>query len=62
VTRTKYAEVAKEIPLVGIYGPYYNAMHAAAGTAVQKVGFDQASPAEALAAAAAQIRQETGLK
>lgn len=61
LVRQVYADSAKTIPEANIYGPYFNTMSNAVNTAVQKFATKQLSAKDALAEAAATIRQETGL-
>jgi hypothetical protein len=58
-----YTKAAQVIPNAHIYtGPYSASLDTIAATAVQQVGLGKATPAEALKAAADQMRTETGMK
>lgn len=62
VTRSLYADVAKEIPVANQYGPFSQAIRGALATAVQKYATGAMSAEEALKEAANNIRTETGLQ
>lgn len=60
--RKVYVDAAKTIPEANIYGQHFSTMSGAINTALQKFATKQLSAKDALAEAAATIRQETGLK
>jgi len=55
-TRKTYAEVAGQIPSATVYGPNYRTMNASVSTAIQKFATGSVSAADALKAAADEIR------
>jgi len=59
--REIYAEAAQNIPVVNIYGEFYNVMQSNLDVAVQRVALGEESAEDALSEAADIIRMETGL-
>lgn len=62
VTRTLFADVAKQIPVANQYGPLSQTVRGAVTTAIQKFAMGQMSAEDALKEAANTIRTETNLK
>jgi multiple sugar transport system substrate-binding protein/lactose/L-arabinose transport system substrate-binding protein len=61
VTRTLFAEVAKDIPKAYVYGEYAVTMSGATSTALQNYALGNMTAEEALSEAADTVRLETGL-
>ncbi len=60
-TREIYADVAAQIPVAYIYGPYYTAMNGHVALAVQEYATGLKTAEEALQDAAEAVRNETGM-
>jgi lactose/L-arabinose transport system substrate-binding protein len=61
VARRIYLDVAKQIPIGYVYGPYYQLMHDHISTAIQRYATGALTAEAALKETAAQIRLETGM-
>jgi ABC-type glycerol-3-phosphate transport system substrate-binding protein len=62
VTRTVFADVARQIPIANQYGPLSQTVRGAVATAIQTYAMGQMSAEDALKEAADAIRTETGMK
>jgi ABC-type glycerol-3-phosphate transport system substrate-binding protein len=62
VTRTLFADVARQIPAANQYGPFAQTIRGSVATAIQKYAMGQMGAEAALKEAADNIRTETGLK